>query len=259
MNVITNNDKYIDTSGTTIKTRFKLPDGFERIPLDENSFGHYLRNFKLKKHGSKVKYFNGDEKANFSAYCAVLDISVGEKDLQQCADACMRLRAEYLFAQKRYSDISFTLTNGFVMAYSEFRKGKRLKVDGNKTYWIQTTKISDTYDAFMSYMTTIFTYAGTLSLSKQLKSTEKTNAQIGNLFLKGGSPGHAVIIVDMAKHKETGEIIFLLAQSYMPAQNIQVLNNISEKGYGPWYSLNFEGDLNTPEWTFDGDKVNVWE
>ncbi|MBN2610182.1 MAG: hypothetical protein JXB00_01355, partial [Bacteroidales bacterium] len=44
--------------------------------------------------------------------------------------------------------------------------------------------------------------------------------------------------------------VFLLAQSYMPAQDIQILKNPNDKSISPWYSLDFEGDLITPEWTF---------
>jgi len=35
----------------------------------------------------------------------VLDVRVGNKNLQQCADAIMRLRAEYLFQQQWYNAI----------------------------------------------------------------------------------------------------------------------------------------------------------
>jgi hypothetical protein len=48
----------------------------------------------------------------------------------------------------------------------------------------------------------------------------------GDVFIRGGSPGHCFIILDVAEntaHKK----VFLLAQSFMPAQNIQVLQNDS--------------------------------
>ena len=45
--------------------------------------------------------------------------------------------------------------------------------------------------------------------------------QIGDVLIQGGSPGHAVIVVDMAENPATGEKLYLLAQSYMPAQDIQ--------------------------------------
>jgi hypothetical protein len=72
----------------------------------------------------------------------------------------------------------------------------------------------------------------------------------GNVFIQGGSPGHAVIVVDVAKN-EGGEIIFMLAQSYMPAQDIHVLINPKNRQISPWYQLKSGEKLYTPEWVFE--------
>jgi hypothetical protein len=81
-------------------------------------------------------------------------------------------------------------------------------------------------------MDLVFAYAGTLSLEKELKKVNSVDdLTVGDIFIHGGSPGHCFIVVDMAQnaaHKK----IFLLAQSYMPAQDIQLLQNGS-----PWFSL----------------------
>ena len=98
-------------------------------------------------------------------------------------------------------------------------------------------------------MDIIFAYAGTLSLEKELIPVHISEIQIGDVFIQGGSPGHAVIIVDLAEDIN-GNKIFLLAQSYMPAQDIHVLKNPENREISPWYSVNFEADLKTPEWTF---------
>jgi hypothetical protein len=41
----------------------------------------------------------------------------------------------------------------------------------------------------------------------------------------------------------------MLAQSYMPAQDIQVLVNQGNASISPWYIM-AEGPIETPEWTF---------
>jgi len=76
--------------------RIDAPVGYKRTPTDDNSFEHWLRFLPLKPGQPKVKLYNGSLKSNQSAQYAVIDIDVGNKDLQQCADATMRLRAEYL-------------------------------------------------------------------------------------------------------------------------------------------------------------------
>jgi len=78
--------------------------------------------------------------------------------------------------------------------------------------------------------------------------------EIGDVFIVGGSPGHAIIVVDAAAN-EMGDKIFLLAQSYMPAQQTHILLNPSDKEISPWYRLRDGEQLITPEWTFAWDDL----
>lgn len=57
--------------------------------------------------------------------------------------------------------------------------------------------------------------------------------KIGDVFIKGGFPGHAVMVVDIAVDESTQEKVFLLAQSYMPAQEIQILKNPNNSHLSP--------------------------
>lgn len=240
----------INPAGKTIAERFMPPKGYTRNKQPENSFGAYLQHFKLKPHGAKVHYYNGAVKPNDGIYDAVLDIDVGKRDLQQCADAVMRLRAEYLYGQEKYDAIHFNFTSGFRADYSKWRQGFRVNVKGNDCSWVKKAAPSKDYAAFKEYLWVVFTYAGTLSLEKEMKAVAMADLQIGDVFIKGGSPGHAVIVMDMALHEKTGEKLFLLAQSYMPAQEIQILKNPMNPAISPWYSTSFSGPLLTPEWTF---------
>ena len=121
------------------------------------------------------------------------------------------------------------------------------------------TNYSNLYEDFRNYMTLVFAYAGTLSLEKELTPVSIEDMQIGDVFIQGGSPGHAIIVIDMAANKETGNSIFLLAQSYMPAQDIHILKNPTKSDFSPWYSLSFEDDLFTPEWTFTRNNLRRFD
>jgi len=240
--------------GKTLQERFTLPDGYTRISSEQSLFAQYLRTLPLKPKGSNVLYYNGTIKPNNNIYMAVVDKSIGRKDLHQCADAIMRLRAEYLWQNKKFEQIHFNLTNGFKVDYSNWMSGKRVKVEGNKTEWISRKPASNTYDDFWSYIEFIFMYAGTASLSKELHKVEWHDIRIGDILIQGGHPGHAVLVVDMAENKNTKEKIFMLAQSYMPAQETHILCNPKDIN-SPWYSLNGAETIVTPEWTFKRDDL----
>jgi len=245
--------------GRKIRDRFGVPYGFERTFAVEGSFADYLRNLPLKSHGSKVHTYSGGIKRNRAAYEAVVEMDIGEKNLQQCADAVMRLRGEYQFSEGFFDEISFRLTNGFDVPYVKWRDGWRVKVEGNETSWLRSAERDDSYEIFRKYMEFVFIYAGTLSLDRDLKSVPFEDMEIGDVLVQGGSPGHAVILIDMAENPDTGEKIFMLAQSYMPAQDIHVLSNPNDEKISPWYSMDFEGRLATPEWTFEKENLKRFD
>lgn len=214
-----------------------------------------MQHLPLKSHGTLVHYYNGEEKPNKVA-AAVLNIDIGKKDLQQCADAVMRLRAEYLYKNKQYDLLHFNFTSGFNAEYSKWRNKQRISVNGNKVSWVSTTKESVSYQSFREYLDRVFAYAGTASLVKELKPIKLSEMQIGDVFIKGGSPGHAVIVLDMAVNPKTNEKLFMIAQSYMPAQDIHVLINKNDLTLSPWYKLDESAEqIFTPEWTFGKDAL----
>lgn len=239
----------VNSDGITILDRFQTPSDYRRTTLSESSFGQYLRLLPLKPEGTSVSYYDGSTKENRNVYVSVVDLKIGFKDLHQCADAIMRLRAEFFWQNENYDKIHFNFTNGHKVEYKEWMSGKRMKVEGNRTTWVQKENQSNTYKDFWNYLELIFMYAGTSSLEKEMESIDLSDVRVGDVLIQGGFPGHAVIIVDEAEHVDTGDKIFMLAQSYMPAQELQIISNRIEN-LSPWYLFK-EGTIATPEWTFE--------
>lgn len=246
---------YSWTSGyeasNTLVNRIAPPVGYTRTSCKDGSYCSWVRNLPLKPQGTPVYFYDGNQKVGANAH-AVIDMDVGAKDLQQCADAVMRLKAEYHFSRKDYSNIHFNFTSGHKVSFDDWRRGKKPIVHGNKVRFTKPKQSTDnSYSNFQKYMTIIFSYAGTLSLEKELRPVAIDNVRVGDVFIYGGSPGHAVMVMDVAKNAE-GKKMFLLAQSYTPAQDMHILTNPFHPGEGPWYSTEYDrsGPIFTPEWTF---------
>jgi len=235
--------------GETIAGRFAPPTGFVRVRLDPGTFAAYLRDLPLKPPDVPVKLFNGEIK-NRRVHAAVIDFDIGTRDLQQCADAVIRLRAEYLFARCEFSRIRFHFTSGFLAEYDHWRQGWRIQVRAGQVEWRKSAPADPTYREFRRFLDVVFMYAGTISLKRELRPVPVADLQAGDVFIQSGSPGHAVIVVDAARRAETGEKVILLAQSYMPAQDIHLLLNRRNPSVSPWYLSGGDGRLETPEWSF---------
>jgi hypothetical protein len=232
----------------TLAARIPAPSGFTRVAAEPGSFAAWLRGLPLKPGRPAVRLYDGAPKRNQEAHWAIVDIDVGRRDLQQCADAVMRLRAEYLYASGRAQEVAFDFTSGDRAAFARWAEGARPVVTRSRVSWSRSAAADRSYDSFRRYLDVVFTYAGSASLAKELKAVARVrDIAPGDVFIQGGSPGHAVIVVDVAEKGK--DRMFLLAQSYMPAQEVHVLKNPAREG-DPWYEVDFGETLVTPEWTF---------
>ena len=209
------------------------PAGFKRIKNGKETFAAWLEQVGLKK-DKTVYLYNGIKKTNQTAQFAVLDIPIENKDLQQCADAVMRLRATYVFDNKKFDEINFRDNDGRGYLFS----------------------VPYTYDHFKNYLERVFGMCGTASLAKQLYTTDFDHLAAGDVLIRGGFPGHAVIVVDIVVN-DKGQKKYLLAQSYMPAQDIHILLN-PENPTSPWYDVNENNIIATPEYTFYRHELKKW-
>jgi uncharacterized protein DUF4846 len=247
------------TGGNTLAARIAPPAGFERRPAAPDSFEAWLRGLPMKPAGAPVLLFSGAPKFRQDVHVAVVDIDVGTRDLQQCADAAMRLRAEWLFAGGRAREIAFSDTGSAKqIAFARWMAGERPRISGRSLGWSRSAAPDASYASFRRYMDTVFIWAGTYSLEREMRPVPAAEIEAGDLFIKGGFPGHAVLVADVVENQATGEKRFLLLQSFMPAQDIHVLKNPQAADGSPWYRLEFGERLVTPEWVFARESLRRW-
>ena len=238
----------INPGEDTIGTRFNPPAGFVRVSVDEGSFGEYLRNFRLKSYGTVAKLADGTDNPN-APTDGVLDMDVRKNGLQQCADSVIRLYAEYRYYRGEYEYISFDCytTPVFVLDFSTWTQGNRIKVNGSKIEWYQSadaTPGDTSYSTLRYYLDNVFLYANTYSLKNQMMAIDSKDLQVGDCLIitaaqTGGTDGHALLVVDVAVNRETGKKIFMLAEGNTPATEMYILHD--SRNDTVWFSLNEDG------------------
>lgn len=241
---------YISETGDSICTRIKLPEGYTRVVYPKNSFQEYLRNYKLKKHGAPIINYDGSRYFAQHWHDAVLEIPVPKNGLQQCADALMRIRAEYLWSKNKKDKIGFKFTSGHYCSWKKYAAGYRPKIKGNKVSFHKTANPDYSKANFYRYLNLIFTYAGTASLHAELPKVTIKNLQIGDMLVNPGFPGHIEIIVDEAINTK-GEKLYILAQGNTPAQNVCILKNFEDTAISPWYNFTKNEAIYTPSYHFN--------
>lgn len=239
---------FINPEGNTLFTRFITPKGYKRVEADEGSFADFIGNYTLEPDGTPVYYFDKREKGG-EGHAAVFSMEVAEEDLQQCADSIMRIYAEYLYKSGRHDKISFHFVDGFVCDYNHWKQGYRVKFVDDKPHWEQVALSDDSEETFKKYLRIVFSYSSTLSMENESRPVDISELKVGDIFIKGGSPGHVVMVADICEN-EAGEKAFLLAQGFMPAQSFHIIKNPAHSE-DPWY---YESEVKYPfrtqEYTF---------
>ncbi len=242
---------FVLPEGTSLQSRFALPEGYRRISYPEGSFGNFVRNYTMKPDGSPVLLWTKKPKGNQEDHAAVFDMMVEEEiDVQQCADSVMRIYAEYFRASGQYDRIRFHFADGFLCDYSTYMQGYRVKVNGSQVTWVHSQPAEDSDRVFNEYMKIVSAYASTLSMEGESAEADIHEIQIGDVFLKAGSPGHVVMAADVCE--KDGKRAFLLAQGYMPAQEFHIIKNPLHEN-DPWYyEEEVQYPFRTQAYTFPG-------
>ncbi len=182
----------------SLEDAFPAPEGFSRKPVAPGSFGAWLRRLPLRSDRTVRDYRRravADETSGTVA--AVVDLDVGPRDLQQCADSILRLHAEWLWAFGRRGEIAYSFTSGDRLRWSRWSQGERVEVRGNKVRFVETGKPDGSRAAFASFLDQVFTYAGTRSLAREGEAVPRAQAAPGDFLVEGGSTGHAVLLLDV--------------------------------------------------------------
>lgn len=233
----------INKDKNTVRERFSPPENYQWQQENPDSFGYFIENFKLKPYGSQILRYDESPISTQHLHEAIFDIDTGNKDLQQCADAVIRMRAEYLYKLKKTDEIKFHFTSGHPLSWNDYKNGTRAFVNGNSVSFRKTANFDDSYQSFRNYLDLIFNYAGTISLNKETKQVLKSSdLKTGDILITPGSPGHVVFIAGVCKNK-AGKKLFLLSEGFTPAQSIHLLSNPFQKNISPWYDL----DVKTSE------------
>jgi hypothetical protein len=229
-----------------LEATFPPPAGYTRVEVEPGTFAAWLRGLPLRPAGTPVRDFQGGEilAKDDPRLAAVAELDVGSRNLQQCADSIIRLHAEWLWAQNQKDRIRYRFTSGHLASWPQYAAGDRARISGSKVTWVRSAAADSSRPAFRAYLELVFTYAGTLSLQVEKNRPSRDTVRPGDFFVLGGSPGHAVLILDVAVNA-AGERVALLGQGFIPAQDFHLLAPPGQDG--PWFSLQGE-EVATPFW-----------
>lgn len=219
-------DFYSRSNPDSYKTigEIPAPKGFERT--EGNGYSNYLRSIPLRAKGTKVKLYTGGNANYQTLNYAVLDVPL-ISNWEQCADACIRLRSEYLYQAGKYDQIAFKDVNGKTMSYTGGKNRKALE----------------------KYLTKVYGMASTASMDRYMETRELKEIQPGDVFVykarKLEHYGHALMVVDVAVDPKTGERAYLIAEGNTPARDLHILNNFWHPFSAPWFYLK-------------GDEKDLW-
>jgi Domain of unknown function (4846) len=200
---------FADTGPTEpLRCRLAPPAGYTRVtPPDD--FAAWLRELPLKAPEARVMTFSGREatlsERLFAYNAGVVDMQLLNEN-QQCADAIMRLRAEYLWTTGDCNQIEFTQAR-MTISYRDWDSC--------------STRSRPKFEKYLKY---VFAFIGTAGLKDELQKIDKGQVFAGDLHVQNdtGGIGHALLVLDHVKNAE-GRSLYLLGQGSIPALEFHIV------------------------------------
>lgn len=198
-----------------------VPEGYTRVNCLAGSFSRWVQSLPLKRtntvtlyNGKTLNPFDNVLYNDFKVFAVVDMPLLFKSDLEQCADFCMRIWAEYHKAAGK-------LDKFYLFDYS-----------GRKKLYGSSGK---SYKEFLRWS---FANTNSWSLKKGCVEVKEEELVPGDMFVQNqdGGIGHASMIVDICESK-TGEKLYLVGYSFMPAQEFYIEKARDDYGRGGWFTL----------------------
>ncbi len=189
------------------------PRGCTRIAQPEGSFAEWVTRLPLRP-DNRVGTFDGRDVSDRYDVLAVVDLPLlFRSDLEQCADWCLRLWAEY------HKD-SGSLGTLHLFDYN----GRR----------VSFKKSGKTFPRFLKWS---MDHANSYSLLAGCAAVDTGDIRPGDMFVQNrrGGVGHASMVLGACRDSN-GDRLFLVGYSYMPAQEFHVERAAEAYGQGGWFT-----------------------
>ena len=197
------------------------PAGFIRYEGKDARYTAFIRNLPLLPADSILRYYDGSPNDSLARYYYRRIALPLLKQSEQCADVCMRLRAEYLFTTRQFFNIHFSDTSHRVLKYY----------------------FGNNHPALNRFLKRVFEVANTESMKASMPLRKLADIQPGDVFLYDAKSrpssqyGHAMMVADVAVHPATGRKAILLLEGSTPATNIHLVKNLADPSHSPWFFL----------------------
>ena len=205
----------IYAQAATIANIIPAPEGYKRIYYPDNTFSRWVQNLPLKNNRKISSHDGGHVLRAYYRILAVVDRPLlFKQDLEQSADYCMRLWADY-----------------------HKEKGKLEKLylfdyHGNKKLFKKSKK------PFMEFLKLAMAYSNSHSLKKGCIPVHPDSLRPGDLLVQNekGSLGHASMVLDVCENHEEKKL-YLIGYSFIPAQEFHIEKAGETCGIGGWFTL----------------------
>ena len=202
------------------------------IQYEDDLFYKFLSSLPRKKRMAEIMNYKGEDAGmSYYKYC-VIDFPL-LSPVEQCADVCMHLRAEYFFRQKQYGKIHFHDVGG-----------KDHKYTGGASR-----------QALNAYLKKIYNISNTASMYAEMQIVPSlSDIRPGDVLIypaKGNKLGHVVMVSEVAKDSKD-DIYFQVIQGFTPACELHIVKNNDE--------LDPNADLvKIDNFTFRKDQLRRWK
>ncbi len=215
--------------------RLATPPGFSRIAVPKGSFAEWLRHMPVLAEGSPVKTARGRIvlAGDHPNLAAVIVLQPHRRGLLNSANMMIRLKAEHAWSAGDVERLGFHFTSGQTLRWRSWTRGLRPLRDAAGVRFIRTEAAGDGREQFCRYLETLFGHTSNTSLLDDTRPAMDRTLAVGDIFLRPGRDGHAVMILDVATDSRGG-VRVLLGQGGSPVRTFHVLRS---DGGSAWFPI----------------------